>query len=204
MEIGAYDYDRELLEEAKHKKQSYTLYPFPRTAVVCGPSVEPAGELHLDNVKKDGVPVLKRKGGGCPVVLDEGNLIFSVARKASGTGKLKHFFNMFLKCLVDALRMSGLPGANERGISDIAIGDKKIAGSCIYRSRGLVYFSASILVDPDLSLIEKYLKHPPREPDYRKGRSHRDFVASLTDIRKKFDEKRFKGTLQKKLRQLLN
>jgi lipoate-protein ligase A len=35
------------------------------------------------------------------------------------------------------------------------------------------------LINADLSLIDRYLKHPPREPDYRRGRSHLDFVMSV-------------------------
>jgi lipoate-protein ligase A len=35
------------------------------------------------------------------------------------------------------------------------------------------------LVCPDLSLIERYLKHPKKEPDYRRGRSHKDFLSSI-------------------------
>jgi hypothetical protein len=29
--------------------------------------------------------------------------------------------------------------------------------------------------------MEKYLKHPSREPDYRGNRSHKKFVTSLKD-----------------------
>jgi lipoate-protein ligase A len=42
-----------------------------------------------------------------------------------------------------------------------------------------VYYSASLLVKPDVSLVERYLRHPPREPEYRRGRSHREFMGAL-------------------------
>jgi hypothetical protein len=29
--------------------------------------------------------------------------------------------------------------------------------------------------------MERYLKQPPREPDYRQGRSHADFVGTLNE-----------------------
>ena len=31
----------------------------------------------------------------------------------------------------------------------------------------------------ELSIVSKYLKHPPREPEYRGGRGHADFLANL-------------------------
>jgi len=43
----------------------------------------------------------------------------------------------------------------------------------------LLYYSASLLVNAQLSLVERYLRHPPREPKYRDGRSHLEFVANL-------------------------
>jgi lipoate-protein ligase A len=68
---------------------------------------------------------------------------------------------------------------HQAGISDLARDDRKVGGACIYRSRGLLYYSATVLVDPDITRITRYLAHPPREPDYRRGRAHADFVLGL-------------------------
>ncbi len=37
-------------------------------------------------------------------------------------------------------------------------------------------------LDPDLDLVDRYLLYPPREPDYRYGRSHRKFMGSLKSL----------------------
>jgi len=34
-------------------------------------------------------------------------------------------------------------------------------------------------VDADVSLLERYLQPPSREPPYRRGRPHREFVVTL-------------------------
>jgi len=39
-----------------------------------------------------------------------------------------------------------------------------------------------LLLDADLMLMDRYLKHPPREPAYRQGRSHLDFVMNMRQI----------------------
>jgi lipoate-protein ligase A len=41
------------------------------------------------------------------------------------------------------------------------------------------YYQASLLVDADLDVIDSYLKHPPKEPEYRDGRDHLAFCTTL-------------------------
>lgn len=38
------------------------------------------------------------------------------------------------------------------------------------------------LVAVDLELLESVLPHPLREPDYRQGRCHRDFLVTLAGL----------------------
>jgi lipoate-protein ligase A len=69
---------------------------------------------------------------------------------------------------------------SQEGVSDLVHDGHKIGGSCIYRSRDLLYYSTTLLIDPDLELVERYLKHPPREPGYRRGRRHAEFMGSIS------------------------
>jgi lipoate-protein ligase A len=70
----------------------------------------------------------------------------------------------------------------QSGISDISYMNRKCAGTSMFRSRNYLLYQASILVETDLLSISKYLAHPSREPDYRKGRSHSNFLVSLSEI----------------------
>jgi lipoate-protein ligase A len=78
-----------------------------------------------------------------------------------------------------ALQHCNIKGLSQRGLSDICIGDKKILGSSLYMPRGRAHYQASLLVHCDLNIMFKYLKHPSREPDYRRGRRHEDFLTTL-------------------------
>jgi lipoate-protein ligase A len=113
------------------------------------------------------------------VVLDPGNLIVSVALPLEGIGRINSAFAAISDWLIDALAACDVPGVVQRGVSDLAIGERKIGGSCIHRTRGLVYYSTTLLIEPNLDLVDRYLIHPPREPNYRRGRSHRKFMGSL-------------------------
>jgi lipoate-protein ligase A len=46
-------------------------------------------------------------------------------------------------------------------------------------------YLASVLVTPDLEEIGRYLPHPSKEPDYRGGRHHGDFLVGLRELAKR-------------------
>jgi lipoate---protein ligase len=121
--------------------------------------------------------------------LDSGNVIVSLALPVPGIGAIKSSFATISDWLIGALADRGVPNVHQEGVSDLAVptgkagdGERKIGGSCIYRTRGLLYYSTTLLVDPDLDLVDRYLPHPPREPDYRAGRDHRRFMTSLREM----------------------
>lgn len=178
-----YDLDDEMLARTREDYQPRVrVYEPPGISVVIGRGGKQELELDTANIAADGVTLFKRPGGGCSVVLDPGNLIISVAVPLEGIGGIKTAFAAISDWLITALTACDVPGVKQRGISDLAIGDRKIGGSCIYRTRGLVYYSTTLLLDPDLDLVDRYLLYPPREPDYRDGRSHRKFMGSLKSL----------------------
>ena len=175
-----YDLDDEMLMRTRGDYlPRVRVYEPPDVSVVIGRGSKQELELDAANIAADGVTLYKRPGGGCSVVLDPGNLIISVAAPLEGIGGIKTAFSSISDWIITALTTCDVPGVKQRGISDLAIGDRKIGGSCIYRTRGLVYYSTTLLLDPDLDLVDRYLLYPPREPDYRAGRSHRKFMGSL-------------------------
>jgi lipoate-protein ligase A len=154
----------------------------PRVAVVVGRGGDPAVEVDGDAARADGVPVLRRRGGGCAVVLDPGNVIVSLALPLAGVGGITGAFAAISAWLIETLARCGLTGLRQEGTSDLALAGRKVGGSCLWRTKGLVYYSTTLLVAPDLALAERYLVHPPREPAYRAGRSHCDFMGDLREL----------------------
>ena len=150
-----------------------------RPVVVLGRSGDPDVELHGEALQRDGTPVQRRRGGGCAVLLDPGNLVVAVVAAVPGLAGIHPHFRAMSRWIGEALEDLGVHGVEQRGISDLAVAERKIGGSCIFRAKDLLYYSTTLLVEPQIRLMERYLRHPPREPDYRAGRPHRAFVTAL-------------------------
>jgi lipoate-protein ligase A len=180
LHIGEYDYDDAVIEATnRDRRPRVHVYPFPETAVVLGRGSKPERELHIDACLQDKVEVLRRRGGGCAVVIDPGNVIVSAVLPIDGIADNRRYFKRLSGWLAAGLREIGVADIQHEGISDLACDDRKVSGACIYCSKDFIYYSATLLVEPQLELMERYLKHPPREPDYRRGRPHLEFVGRL-------------------------
>jgi len=148
--------------------------------VVVSRSRDAAREVFLERCAADRVPVVRRPSGGGAVVLGPGVVAASVVAASHHPGMFPDaWFRRFGSAVADALGGVGVTGLESRGVSDLCLGDRKIAGSSLRLSGGRVIYQVSLLVDLDLELLDRYLPMPPRAPAYRRGRAHRDFVTTL-------------------------
>lgn len=155
-----------------------------RVEIVGGPSCREGIEIDTHKCSDDRIPVVERRGGGGTVVLAPGMVVTVIVGERPGTASAIGIFNTIHGCMISLLSDTGICGVTRSGISDLSIDNRKILGSSLYMGNRprLYYYQSSLLVDPDLRLMEQYLKYPPREPDYRHGRRHRDFCASLAGM----------------------
>ncbi len=152
--------------------------------VVLGASNVAADEVNEDHCREDDVPVLRRYGGGGTVLLYSGSLVVSVGTWVRQHYQNKLYFQALNKAVIDALaeRWPALSRLGQNGLSDITHGDRKVAGTSLFRSRNYLLYQASLLAELDVTAIQRYLKHPTKEPDYRARRDHRSFLSSLAEI----------------------
>ncbi|MBU1984394.1 hypothetical protein KJ815_08290 [bacterium] len=151
----------------------------PCVMVVMGKGSDPAAELHANHILADGVPVIRRGTGGCAVVLSPEMIVVSFVVLHKRQQKSAEYFRAFNRTIIRALSDQGVTHLEHAGTSDIARHGRKIAGTAIYRNRRLVFYHAVINAAGEANLMERYLKHPPRTPDYRADRTHANFVTSL-------------------------
>jgi lipoate---protein ligase len=161
----------------------YRLWEPTFPLVVLGRSSHPSAEVFAEACAKEDIPVIKRLGGGKSVVLSPGMLVISLALETIRFRGHLFYAQAINEIIEKSLTFWGVGNINCRGISDLTLGDRKILGCCLYLTRKsdrwIVFYQASLLFDPDLSLMTRCLKHPPWEPDYRRGRPHEEFLTAL-------------------------
>lgn len=161
------------------KDDGFMIWKPDKTVVVLGQADDPYLSLYGDNIAKDSVPVMRRPTGGSAVVLTRDMLVISVAKSVTPGSHFRDFFRAVNRMIIEGLNQTGVSGAVQKGISDIALGNRKILGSSMASHGNRRTYHAVLNMAGDTALFERYLRHPAREPDYRSGRRHSDFVTSL-------------------------
>jgi lipoate---protein ligase len=173
--------DALFLYGAMQKKQPFVFcYGQDICEVVHGPSCIIPNEIYIDNCDFANVPILERRGGGGTVVLSEGMSIIVVVGFRNGRHALP-IFNSIHHAMILLLDRYGIKNLEQQGISDITINNSKILGSSLYLGSKpqLYYYQSCLMVSSEIELLNRYLKHPPREPDYRNSREHSSFCTTL-------------------------
>lgn len=176
-------------------KQTFHIWIPDKKYLILGQSNKPESSLNIERVLSDEVPVLKRPSGGETVILSPETIIVSASINEKKGVKPGDYFKYFNKLIIEGLLNSGIKNLYFKGISDITIGEKKIVGSSIYRSKGVLFYHCVINYNESIDNITKYIAHPKREPDYRKGRKHSDFVTSICNEGYKIDIQSIKNNI---------
>jgi lipoate-protein ligase A len=150
-------------------------------AVVMGSNERSEEAVDTGACARLGVNVLKRCTGGSAVLQTGGVLNYSLITPAPEHLNLQAVFRLGTDLICALLAGFGLTGV-PCGTSDVAVGTRKISGNAqAWRWKALL-LHGTLLVDFDFDLAAKVLHHPLREPEYRHGRSHRDFLITLSGV----------------------
>ena len=155
------------------------IYEPSTLCAVLGAAGKPEQDLLLDAMKRDGVPWMRRRGGGGTVVLGPGQVVLAMVMEVGSPFRNREYAAEINSWIVEALRRLSVAGVHAEGISDLAIGEKKIVGTSIYRTRLVLFYQSSLLVCNDISLFTRYLAMPVKVPEYRRGRTHEQFCTTL-------------------------
>jgi lipoate-protein ligase A len=149
--------------------------------VVMGRSSRAAAEVNLARCAELGVPVLRRSSGGAAIVTGPGCLMYGVVlsyERLPDLRLLDRAHRHVLSRLAAALQTIGI-AAEHCGTSDLALAGRKFSGNSLRCKRDHLLYHGTLLYDFSLDLVGHLLHSPPRQPDYRAGRPHGEFLVNL-------------------------
>ena len=146
--------------------------------------------------RQERIPILRRSSGGAAIVTGPGCLMYALVLSYAVRPELKDItraHSFILKQLTTSLGplLSHAGTITCAGTSDLALRDeadaaataRKFSGNSLRMKRTHLLYHGTLLYDFDLGLIEKCLRMPPRQPDYRNARPHGDFVMNVPATR---------------------
>ena len=159
-----------------HQKEGLRFWECPQPVVVVGRGGRVEEQVRVEACEADGVDVLRRSSGGGAVVLGPGclnySLVFSLQRLPRWRN-VRQSLREILSRMTDAL------GAEICDPSDLVWQGKKVSGNSQRRTANVLLHHGTLLYDFDPDLASRYLLEPKRQPEYRRGRTHAQFLGNL-------------------------
>jgi lipoate-protein ligase A len=176
--------DEALLETAEaggEPDETLRLWESPEHVVVLGRSSDAHTEVNLQACHQRGIPVLRRASGGTTVLIGPGCLMYAVVLSYQRRPQLR-MIEMAHQFVLERLRRAIEPQVPEiilSGTSDLTLNLRKCSGNSLRcRQRHLLYHG-TVVYNFSTALMSECLGTPPRQPAYRNGRVHRDFVSNI-------------------------
>lgn len=153
-----------------------------RYFVVLGYANRIATETNLPFCEANTIPILRRCSGGGTVLQGPGCLNYSLILRILDNGPLRTITatNDFVMGRHQEVLSALLKVRVEKqGHTDLTVGGLKFAGNAQRRKLRYLIFHGCFLLDMDIGLLQKALLMPSKQPAYRAGRSHSDFLVNL-------------------------
>lgn len=177
--------DEALLKAADEQQSLHCevlrLWKADEVGVVVGRSSRVADEAYLDRATAKQVPVLRRPSGGATVAVGPGCLLYTLLIDLNSQPALRMLdavHDYVMNGMLKAIRPFA-PSVRFDGTCDLVLNERKFSGNSLKVGRNWTLYHGTLLLNMDLRIIDELLRHPPREPEYRKGRAHSEFVTNL-------------------------
>jgi lipoate-protein ligase A len=157
--------------------------------VVVGYANQAAREANLEACAAENVPVYRRCSGGGTVLQGLGCLNYSLILQLSGNQQLSEASHalssitstnrFILERHRAALRPLVKTAIAIQGHTDLVMRGLKFSGNAQRRQRRCLIFHGTFLLEFDIAEVGKFLRMPSKQPDYRRNRSHAEFLTNL-------------------------
>jgi lipoate---protein ligase len=151
--------------------------------VVVGYANRIANEVNVAACEKRNIPILRRCSGGGTVLQGPGCLNYALVLRITDNSPLRTIgqSNKFIMernraAIESPFRKSEILVA---GFTDLVVGGRKFSGNSQRRRKNSLLFHGTFLLNFDLPFIGELLQMPSKQPDYRRDRSHDEFLTNL-------------------------
>ncbi|QDT13273.1 lipoate--protein ligase family protein [Planctomycetes bacterium K23_9] len=170
-----------LLADSDEIGESFRVWEFAEPTVVVGRSTKVGYEINRQYCHDNQIPILRRCSGGASIVGGPGCMMYSVVLRLDSDNGLRqidaahrHVMQRVLTAVQDQI-----PQAKLQGTCDLTYRDRKFSGNSLRIARSHLLYHGTILYAADLDRVANCLADAPRQPDYRLGRTHEDFVTNV-------------------------
>ncbi len=179
--------DEALLDwcEAGGSDEVLRFWESPEPFVVVGYANKVATEVNVGDCEARGIPILRRCSGGGTVVQGPGCLNYALVLGITAEGPTRNIgtANRFIMERNRAAMKSAIANRQSpiaiQGHTDLTVDGLKFSGNSQRRRRKFLLFHGTFLLNFDLKVIEDLLRTPALQPDYRRNRSHSEFLTNL-------------------------
>ncbi len=175
----------------------------PEYFVVVGYANKVTMEVNVAACKAKGIPILRRCSGGGTVLQGPGCLNYTLILKITDDGPLRSISTanrlimernrQEIESLLNKFEIRNSKfEISVRGHTDLVLDGLKFSGNSQRRRKHYLLFHGTFLLNFNLALVSELLCMPSKQPDYRQGRSHGEFLTNL-----KMPANKVKAALQK-------
>lgn len=170
-----------LLDTNTTKKQYLRFWESETPFVVLGLGNKYKEEVFDTKCKKDNIQIKRRCSGGGTILQGKGCLNYALVLNIPEKGDLASIktTNCYIMKQNKIALSQELDNIEVKGFSDLTFNNLKFSGNAQRRLKNALLFHGTILYNYDLELISTYIKSPPKQPEYRKNRKHKDFICNL-------------------------
>ncbi len=149
--------------------------------VVLGHSNSMNTETNMLSCTTAGIPILRRVSGGGAVLQGPGCLNYSLILdcEAHPVRNVSSAFDYVMERHRQWVSAATGVEVCVGGVSDLTVNGRKFSGNAQYRKAHYVLVHGTFLVDFDITLMDRYLRLPAKQPAYRQNRPHLEFVSNL-------------------------
>lgn len=157
------------------------VWQFESPTLVLGRSSKFLRETNEGACRAAGVPILRRCSGGAAIVGGPGCLMYSLVLSLERRPELRKIDAAHRLVMGRMVGVVGrqLSGVRFDGTCDLTWRGRKFSGNSLKVGRRSLLYHGTFLIGADLALIAHCLGVAPRQPEYRRGRAHGEFVTNV-------------------------